>query len=194
MSRKCLFLTKTINVSREMDNIVIHETKSSLMYNLGMFGKKQTKEPTEKQKIGEIGENLACEYLQKNGYKILDRNYSRKWGELDIVSRKGNIIHFVEVKSVSRHLGGDTNNTNNSVTHVTPVVEQSSLRGRQNDSYRAEDNMHPWKLKRLGRAVQSYLLEKDISDDLDWQFDVVTVQIDTERGLHKISLVDDLVL
>lgn len=166
-----------------MDNIVIHETKSSLMYNLGMFGKKQTKEPTEKQKIGEIGENLACEYLQKNGYKILDRNYSRKWGELDIVARKGNIIHFVEVKSVSRHLGGDTNNTNNSVTHVTG-----------NDSYRAEDNMHPWKLKRLGRAVQSYLLEKDISDDLDWQFDVVTVQIDTEKGLHKISLVDDLVL
>lgn len=157
-----------------MENIVIHETKTNLRYNLGMFGKKQTKEPTEKQKIGEIGENLACEYLQKNGYKILDRNYSRKWGELDIVAKKGNTLHFVEVKSVSRQLDG--------VIHVT------------NDSYRAEDNMHPWKLKRLGRAVQSYLLEKDISDDLDWQFDVVTVQIDIERGLSRISLIDDLVL
>lgn len=165
-----------------MEDIVIHETKTNLRYNLGMFGKKQTKEPTEKQKIGEIGENLACEYLQKNGYKILDRNYSRKWGELDIVARKGNIIHFVEVKSVSRLIGGSADEADSYVT-----------RGTQ-DEYRAEDNMHPWKLKRLGRAVQSYLLEKDISDNLDWQFDVVTVQIDTERGLHKISLVDDIVL
>lgn len=166
-----------------MEDIVIHETKTNLRYNLGMFGKKQTKEPTEKQKIGEIGENLACEYLQKNGYKILDRNYSRKWGELDIVAKKGNIVHFVEVKTVSRRLDEASQGINNRVTHVT-----------NDDSYRAEDNMHPWKLKRLGRAVQSYLLEKDISDDLDWQFDVVTVQIDTERGLHKISLVDDIVL
>lgn len=166
-----------------MEIIVIHETKLGLRYNLGMFGKKQTKEPTEKQKIGEIGENLACEYLQKNGYKILDRNYSRKWGELDIVARKGNIVHFVEVKAVSRHLEEGNQGINHLVTHVT-----------NDDSYRAEDNMHPWKLKRLGRAVQSYLLEKDISDDLDWQFDVVAVQIDTERGLHKISLVDDIVL
>lgn len=166
-----------------MGFIVIHETKRCLGYNLGMFGKKQTKEPTEKQKIGEIGENLACEYLQKNGYKILDRNYSRKWGELDIVARKGNIVHFVEVKSVSRHLYDN-------VIHETFDAGMT----QNNDSYRAEDNMHPWKLKRLGRAVQSYLLEKDISDDLDWQFDVVTVQIDTEKRLHKISLVDDLVL
>ena len=133
-------------------------------------------EPTEKQYIGKMGENYACEYLEKNGYTIVDRNYLRKWGELDIVARKANVIHFVEVKSVSRNFSEDN------------VIRET------NDSYRAEDNMHPWKLKRLGRIVQSYLLDKDISDDLDWQFDVVTVYIDLNRGLHKVFILDDLVL
>jgi len=140
-----------------------------------MFNKKLPKEPTEKQKIGKIGENCACEYLEKNGYKIVDRNYLRKWGELDIVAKKGNKIHFVEVKSVSRE-------TINNVTHETE------------DGYRPEDNMHPWKLKRLGRAVQSYILDKDVSDDIDWQFDVVTVYIDMGRRLSKVFLLEDVVL
>lgn len=139
-----------------------------------MFGKKEHKEPTEKQKIGKIGEDLANKWLISSGYEILDRNYSKKWGELDIVAKKGKVIHFVEVKSVSRDLSEN-------VTHVT-------------DSYRPEDNMHPWKLKRLGRAIQSYLLDKDISDDLDWQFDVVTVLVDVNRGLSKISIIEDVVL
>jgi putative endonuclease len=134
------------------------------------------KEPTEKQKIGILGEGYASEYLKRNGYKIMDRNYLRKWGELDIVAQKERKIHFVEVKSVSREMSGDN------VIHET------------NDSYRAEDNMHPWKLKRLGRVIQSYLIDKDISDDIDWQFDVITVYIDLNKGLHKVFLLEDVVL
>ena len=152
-----------------------------------MFGKKFKKEPTEKQKIGKIGEDYACLYLEKNGYKILDRNYLKKWGEIDIVARKDKKIHFVEVKSVSRVMS-------NSVNHETLVVEQSSLRGRHEDAYRPEDNMHPWKLKRLGRAIQSYLLDKNIPDDMDWQFDVVTVYLDMNKRLSQVHLLEDVVL
>src|SRR3989344_3890108 len=54
------------------------------------------------QKIGEIGENLAIKFLMKHGFTILDRNYTKKWGEIDIVAEKESKIHFVEVKSVSR--------------------------------------------------------------------------------------------
>lgn len=150
-----------------------------------MFGKNFSKEPTEKQKIGEIGESCACEYLEKNDYKVIDRNYCRKWGELDIVATKAKKLHFIEVKSVSRNLEGGS------------VIRET------HDSYRAEDNMHPWKLKRLGRAVQSYLLEKDIrlkelfgqvSDDIDWQFDVVTVYIDVSKRISRVFLMEDVVL
>ncbi|MBX4181397.1 YraN family protein, partial [Candidatus Parcubacteria bacterium] len=56
---------------------------------------------TEKRKLGDIGENIACDFLKNRGYTIVERNYLRKWGEIDIVARKGEVIHFVEVKSVS---------------------------------------------------------------------------------------------
>jgi len=141
-----------------------------------MFNKKFSKEPTEKQKIGQLGEDHACTYLEKNGYKIIERNYLKKWGEIDIVTKKGNKIHFVEVKTVSHEIA-DTN-----VTHETQ------------DEYRPEDNMHPWKLQRLGRTVQSYLLDKDVSDNIEWQFDVVTVYMDIKRNTSRVFLIEDIVL
>ncbi len=141
--------------------------------------------PTEKQKIGRIGEDCACKYLEKRGYRVIDRNYLKKWGEIDIVATKGKKIHFVEVKSVSRILpqGGKGN-----VTRVTGKTE-----GRY-DAYRPEDNMHPWKLQRLGRTIQSYLLDKNISDSTEWQFDVVTVYIDMSQRLSRVFLLEDIVL
>ena len=141
-----------------------------------MFGKKFIKEPTEKQKLGKIGEDLACEYLEKLGYKIIERNYLKKWGEIDIIAKKSGKINFVEVKSVSREVFSNS------------VIRETT------DAYRAEDNMHPWKLQRLGRAVQSYLLDKDVPDNVDWQFDVVTVYIDSVKKLHKVSILEDIVL
>ncbi|MEQ1561602.1 MAG: YraN family protein [Nitrospira sp.] len=151
-----------------------------------MYNKNFSKEPTDKQKIGSIGEDSACKWLESNGYKVVDRNYLKKWGEIDIVAKKGSKLHFIEVKSVSRDIS--------SVTHVTTVVDQSSLRGRQNDSYNPEDNMHPWKLKRLSRTIQSYLMDKDVSDETDWQFDLVTVYIDMNKRLSRVFLLEDLIL
>lgn len=133
-----------------------------------MFNKNFLKEPTDKQKIGKMGEDLTTEYLYGIGYTIIERNYLKKWGEIDIVTKKGKIIHFIEVKSV---------------THVTDI-----------GGYRPEENMHPWKLQRLARAVQSYLLDRNVSDETEWQFDLVTVRIDTDKGLHKIEVLEDIVL
>lgn len=132
-----------------------------------MYNKNFSKEPTDKQKIGQIGEDEACKYLVGLGYKIIERNYLKKWGEIDIVASKSNKLHFVEVKSV---------------THVT------------DNSYRAEDNLHPWKLQRLSRAIQSYLLDRNVSDETEWQFDVITVQIDKNNGLNKVKIIEDIVL
>ena len=56
---------------------------------------------TKRQEIGDIGEDLACKYLQHYGYKIVDRNFSCKTGEIDIIAIHfvSGIISFVEVKS-----------------------------------------------------------------------------------------------
>ncbi len=47
---------------------------------------------------GKFGETLAENYLKKNGYKIIEKNFRTKYGEIDIIAEKGNYIIFVEVK------------------------------------------------------------------------------------------------
>ena len=54
---------------------------------------------TEERRRGNMGEDFAANYLQKEGYTILERNYSTKYGEIDIIAQKDRIVAFVEVKS-----------------------------------------------------------------------------------------------
>lgn len=47
---------------------------------------------------GKLAELKACEFLQKKRYKLLDFNYSSRFGEIDLIMKKGNFICFIEVK------------------------------------------------------------------------------------------------
>src|SRR5437016_4261215 len=49
--------------------------------------------------FGKIGEDLACQELERRGYEILARRYRRRGGELDIIARDGVTLVFVEVKT-----------------------------------------------------------------------------------------------
>ena len=133
---------------------------------------------TEKRKIGDIGENIACKFLMKRGFEIIEKNYNKKWGEIDIIAKKGQKLHFVEVKSVTR----------DSLKHVSP----------ETDSYRPEDNLHPWKLKRLSRVIQTYLLgykgNRSVSYETDWQFDVVVVYLDIKNLQAKVNYMEDIII
>lgn len=53
----------------------------------------------EKKRIGRLGEELAATLLEEQGYRIIVRNFSCKFGEIDIIARKGRSIVFVEVKT-----------------------------------------------------------------------------------------------
>jgi putative endonuclease len=48
--------------------------------------------------IGSEGERAAAEFLEARGYRILDRNYRTRLGEIDLVAEEGRILVFVEVK------------------------------------------------------------------------------------------------
>ncbi|HEY4513582.1 MAG TPA: YraN family protein [Candidatus Paceibacterota bacterium] len=127
------------------------------------------------QQTGEIGENVAVRFLVKHGFSILERNYTKKWGEIDIIAERANKIHFIEVKSVSRE-------TLNNVTHETM------------DQYRPEDNMHPWKLKRLARTIQTYLLSNKTSDEKEWQVDLLVVFLSVKENKARVKVVSDIIL
>lgn len=51
-----------------------------------------------RRRPGESGEALACRHLERSGFRILDRNYRCRSGEVDVVARHGNATVFVEVK------------------------------------------------------------------------------------------------
>ena len=132
---------------------------------------------SETQKIGEIGENIAVKFLVKHGFSIIERNYTKKWGELDIVAEKTNKLYFIEVKSVSS-------------SDITQDVPRETLK----DSYRPEENMHPWKMKRMSRTIQTYLLSKKISDDVEWQVDLFVVYLDLNNKKARVKVVSDIIL
>lgn len=114
--------------------------------------------------LGRDGEVIACDFLESKGHIILDRNFTRPYGELDVISKDRNgVVHFVEVKSVSWE------------TDRLP-----------------EENIHPAKVARLMRTIQAYLSFKNI--DSGWQFDVIAAYLDTKGKRARVRYLEDVVL
>ena len=135
--------------------------------------------------IGALGEDIACRFLGKRGFEIVERNYRKKWGEIDIVARetrgllfrKRKVTHFIEVKSVTREM------SENDVTHETLKYD-----------HRPEDAVHVFKVKRLKRAIQSYLLENEKQKEIEWQFDILAVFLDKNNKKAVVRFTEKLIL
>ncbi len=60
-----------------------------------------TKDKTNKMTVGDFGETVCCGYLEHIGIKIIDRNFSTKFGELDVVAKSPDkTLLFIEVKTM----------------------------------------------------------------------------------------------
>lgn len=134
--------------------------------------------PTQKQEIGSLGEDIAAKYLENKGFSIITRNYRKKWGEIDIIAEKSQKLHFIEVKSVS-------------CENILKLKQDVS---RVTDGYRPEDNIHPQKLKRLARTIQSYLFEKYPKTEPEWLFDAVTVKIDKQNKGARVKFIENIII
>ncbi len=124
------------------------------------------------QKIGKLGEELAKRFLMKHGYSVLEENYTKKYGEIDLIAKKDGITHFIEVKSIVSH-------------------ETSNAVPRETSNYDPLSNVHPGKLRRLSRVIQVYLVTHET---LNWQFDVITVKIDEKNRVGRVTHIKDIVI
>jgi len=121
--------------------------------------------------IGNTGENIAAKFLEVKGYTVIERNYLKKWGELDIIARKNGVVHFVEVKTISRE------------THTYVTREMF-------ESYNPAENMHKDKIARLHRAIQSYLGERRVTED--WQLDLLTVRLFIKDKKAECKIIENV--
>jgi len=95
--------------------------------------------------LGKIGEQLAADYLSRNGYEILERNFYYDKAEIDIIAQKEpNTLIVVEVKARNSDYFGDP-----------------------------QDFVTPSKIKLLVKAANEYVISKNL--DVEVQFDIISV-------------------
>lgn len=126
------------------------------------------------KETGSIGEKLVAYYLLKQGFSLLEMNYLRPWGEIDVIVKKDNKVHFVEVKTVSYE--------------TKAYLELAVTHG----TWRPEENVHQFKLKKLFRAVETWISENEWRGD--FQIDVAAVRIVPRETYSTINIVSNIII
>lgn len=115
-----------------------------------------------RQTLGRWGERLAALYLQRRGYRILERNQRSASGEIDIIAQDGAFLVFVEVRTRR----GDALGT----------PEESVTRAKR---------------ERLIALAQEYLQARGLAER-PWRIDLVAVKLDARRRLEAIDHVENI--
>jgi putative endonuclease len=130
------------------------------------------------KQLGNFGENIACKYLEKKGYKILDRNYVPSWlkgvnkKEVDVIAAKGGIVYFVEVKTLAQ--------------------KESALRQAQGGAFAPEDKVNFQKRKKIIKVAECWLADKKYPPDTMWQVDIISIRVNTETKTAKIKHLENI--
>ena len=115
----------------------------------------------DKFQLGKFGENIACDFLLENDYKIIERNFRKPWGELDIIAKAPDrTLVFVEVKTLQFR------------------SEQAAEEGLQ-----PEEQLTKAKLQKLKRTASLYAGHRQelVKDDKGWQIDLIALTV-KEKG------------
>lgn len=134
---------------------------------------KQSKKAKNKE-IGTLGEYIAAAYLERSGYTIVARNYAKKWGEIDIVARENDKIHFIEVKTVSHE--------------TKELLEYAVTR----ETWRPEELVHAFKLRQISRMVRTWIQERNWDGAV--QLDVVAVRMVPCEKFAVVNYIENIVI
>ncbi|MDJ0753931.1 MAG: YraN family protein [Ardenticatenaceae bacterium] len=112
-----------------------------------------------RQSLGRWGESVAATYLIANGYEIISRNWRCRYGEIDLIARKNEVLHFVEVKT---------------------------RRGRQMGA--PEEAITPSKLQHLQHSCLTYVATQN-HEEIDWSIDLIAVELDRSGKVIRVELI-----
>ena len=124
---------------------------------------------SETQKIGEIGEEVACKYLKNKGFLVIERNFTKKAGEIDIVATKEGKLHFFEVKSISRE-----------------TLDDNVSR----ETFRPEENMTFAKMKKLSRVTQIFLEQRKQFRDMDFFWNILAIELNQNTRKARVRMIE----
>ena len=95
---------------------------------------------TEHIEVGRSGETVAKQYLQKNGYSIVEENHKTKYAEIDLIVRDKGVLVFVEVRAKSGELFGTPEDsiTRNKIRKLIKNANAYVVRKNYNESYRID--------------------------------------------------------
>ncbi len=124
----------------------------------------------KRKEAGRIGESVAAKFLERKGFTIVDRNYRKPWGEIDLIAERKGIVRFVEVKTLSRENMPDIS--------------------REMSGYRPEEQVHPAKLRKIARTAEMYMNGR--GDSRDFQIDVVGVFLDVKNRRARCRLYEQV--
>jgi putative endonuclease len=126
------------------------------------------------KKIGNLGESICAQHYLNKGFKLVEMNYSKKWGEIDVIVKKDEIIHFIEVKSVSYETKADLEWA---VTHGT---------------WRPEEKVHHYKLKKISRSIETWVDEHDWQGD--FQIDIASVRVVPRETYATVKIIENVII
>ena len=145
------------------------------------------------KELGNLAENLAARFLQDKGYEIIDKNYTRPWGEVDIIAK----LPITNNPARRQGFGGpgkllitnekDDNNDDIMVTeNVIIFVEVKANKG-DFEGFAPEDRVDERKRDKIAKTAL-YFLENELGDtDIEWRIDVVAVTFDEKNKKAKIK-------
>jgi putative endonuclease len=118
---------------------------------------------SKRQDVGARGEKLAADLLKKRGYKIIQRNFRCREGEIDIIAQKGECLVFVEVR------------TKKNTAFGTP-----------------EESVTLSKREKLISLANAYLQAYD-KPPLSWRIDVVAVELKADNTVSRLEHIENAV-
>ncbi len=138
---------------------------------MGRIYKSRGHSSKTRKEVGNLGEQVAAEYLKRHGFSIRDRNVARKTGEIDLIAEKEDTLYFVEVKTI--------------------LVDELPQEGGRSDDYDPSVNLHEAKIRKVARTGEWYVLEKRWEGD--WQVDGALVWMRRQDGRCLVSYLPQIV-